>query len=56
MDTTVIENGIKQRAFELFVKRGGIHGNDQEDWYQAEKEVRDLNGKLKPNKRSNAKS
>jgi hypothetical protein len=30
---------IARRAFEIFLKRGGNHGNDLEDWLQAEKEV-----------------
>lgn len=51
-----IENDIKTRAFDLFVKRGEIHGNDQEDWFQAEMEIRSQNGKKKSNKRSIIKS
>jgi hypothetical protein len=34
-----IEDNVKQRAFELYINRGGIHGNDQEDWFLAEQEV-----------------
>jgi hypothetical protein len=30
---------IEQRAYELFVKRGGIHGYHFEDWQQAESEI-----------------
>jgi hypothetical protein len=44
MVTTHVEDRIKQRAYELYVKRGGNHGNDQEDWFQAEKEIRNSNG------------
>jgi hypothetical protein len=50
MDAIGIENSVKQRAFDIFVKRGEIHGNDQEDWFQAEKEVRFESGKKKSNK------
>jgi len=27
---------IAVRAYELFQKRGGHHGHDREDWYEAE--------------------
>lgn len=30
---------IEQRAYELFVNRGGIHGYHFEDWQQAESEI-----------------
>jgi hypothetical protein len=30
---------IAARAYEIFWARGGEHGHDQEDWYQAEREV-----------------
>ena len=56
MDATGIENSVRQRAFDLFVKRGEIHGNDQEDWFRAEKDVRDMVDKQKPGKRPVAKS
>jgi len=36
--TTLVEN-VKKRAFELYQKRGGKPGNDQDDWYMAEKEI-----------------
>jgi DUF2934 family protein len=28
---------IRQRAIEIHIERGGIHGCDQEDWMQAER-------------------
>ena len=31
---------IAQRAYERFLARGGEHGRDQEDWYEAEQSVR----------------
>jgi hypothetical protein len=30
---------IAQRAYELFVERGGAHGHDVEDWLTAESEL-----------------
>jgi hypothetical protein len=30
---------IAQRAYERFVTRGGEHGHDQEDWFEAEREL-----------------
>ena len=39
------ENGpslaeIRQRAFEIHIERGGIHGCDLDDWLQAQSELR----------------
>jgi hypothetical protein len=31
---------IAARAYELFLAHGAEHGRDQEDWYQAERELR----------------
>ena len=39
MVSTVLEESVKKRAYELFQKRGSKPGNEQEDWYQAEKEI-----------------
>ena len=30
---------IRQRAFEIHIERGGIHGYDLNDWWQAEREL-----------------
>jgi hypothetical protein len=30
---------IAQRAYELWLKRGGQHGSDQDDWLRAEREL-----------------
>jgi hypothetical protein len=30
---------IRQRAFEIHIERGGIHGCDPDDWLQAEREL-----------------
>jgi hypothetical protein len=39
-----VQNGptpaeIRQRAFEIHIERGGIHGCDLDDWIQAEREL-----------------
>jgi hypothetical protein len=31
---------IAQRAYELYLARGGEHGRDADDWLQAERELR----------------
>ena len=35
-----LEDEIRRRAYELFQERGGIPGNEHEDWVRAEREVR----------------
>jgi len=30
---------IRQRAYEIHLERGGVHGWDQDDWLQAEQEI-----------------
>lgn len=35
-------DAIAQRAFELFMSRGGTAGNDVSDWLQAEAELQSL--------------
>ncbi|HXE33865.1 MAG TPA: DUF2934 domain-containing protein [Verrucomicrobiae bacterium] len=37
--TTLAE--IRERAFEIHIERGGIHGCDLDDWLQAERELRE---------------
>jgi uncharacterized protein YndB with AHSA1/START domain len=32
---------IAERAFELFLARGGVHGYEREDWLEAEKQLRE---------------
>lgn len=32
---------IAQRAFELYLARGGEHGRHEEDWHRAEQEIRE---------------
>ena len=33
-------DAISKRAYELFLARGGEHGHHEEDWQQAERELR----------------
>ncbi len=33
---------IARRAYELYLERGGSHGQDWEDWLAAEREIRGL--------------
>lgn len=33
------ESEIRQRAFELYLHRGGVHGNAMQDWLEAEQEL-----------------
>jgi Protein of unknown function (DUF2934) len=35
---------IARRAYERFEARGGEHGRDQEDWFNAEQELRGARG------------
>ncbi|HEY7543492.1 MAG TPA: DUF2934 domain-containing protein [Blastocatellia bacterium] len=37
--TIPTEEEIACRAYEIFLRRGGDHGNDIEDWLQAEREL-----------------
>lgn len=32
---------IRQRAYEIHIERGGIHGCDLDDWLQAERELQE---------------
>ena len=40
---------IAQRAYELFMARGGAHGNDVDDWLIAESELMRGRGKRQAN-------
>jgi Protein of unknown function (DUF2934) len=33
---------IAQRAYELYLARGSVHGHEREDWLEAEKQLREL--------------
>lgn len=35
-----LEEEIRRRAYELYLQRGGLPGNESEDWITAEREVR----------------
>jgi len=39
MTTTMSKISVQERAYELFLERGGMHGSDQDDWYRAETEL-----------------
>ncbi len=38
----VFDEMIKKRAYELYLERGGIHGNHDKDWNDAEREIRTM--------------
>ena len=40
-NTEISEAEIRERAYEIYVERGGVDGLDEKDWFQAEKELRD---------------
>lgn len=43
---------IRQRAFEIYIERGRIHGSDLDDWMQAERELQEkTQGDRKSSKR-----
>ncbi|MEW6212227.1 MAG: DUF2934 domain-containing protein [Acidobacteriota bacterium] len=42
--TAPSEEEIARRAYEIFLQRGGDHGNDIEDWLQAERELSEESG------------
>ena len=56
MSDSEIQKSIEQRAFELYVQRGGLHGSDQHDWLQAEQEICTPLRTTKTSKRASAKS
>lgn len=55
MSIEQFEENVKQRAFELYCQKGETHGSDQEDWFQAEQEIRGRNSASKTGKRSGGK-
>jgi hypothetical protein len=30
---------VRERAYELYLSRGGEHGQDEDDWFRAEQEI-----------------
>ena len=41
---TDLERRIRERAYELYVQRGGQPGRAEEDWRLAEEEIRGITG------------
>lgn len=41
---TEVEQRIRQRAYELYIERGGGPGRADEDWRLAEEEIRGITG------------
>jgi hypothetical protein len=37
--TKPIDEAVAQRAYELFLARGGSHGSDLQDWLDAERQL-----------------
>jgi hypothetical protein len=40
MSSEPSEDDIRMRAYQKFLERGGYHGNDLEDWTEAEQELK----------------
>ncbi|HME90881.1 MAG TPA: DUF2934 domain-containing protein [Myxococcaceae bacterium] len=38
--TSITNEQIAARAYEIYLARGGENGHDVEDWYQAERELK----------------
>ena len=38
-DTGLSYDLVRARAYELYISRGGEHGQDQDDWFRAEQEL-----------------
>lgn len=51
---TITNEQIAERAFELFRKRGGRHGNDLDDWLHAEQELQ-VEARSKAGKKTSVK-
>jgi hypothetical protein len=34
------DDSVAKRAYERYLERGSEHGHDQEDWFEAEREIR----------------
>ena len=66
MDARPLQERIAERAYELYQKRGEYHGNDLDDWLEAERSILsehdnssaaapDLNTKPAPRAKSTAR-
>ena len=42
---------VEKRAYQKYTERGGAHGDDQKDWYEAEKELKGQKSKIKKEKK-----
>lgn len=42
---------IAKRAYQKYQERGGTNGDDQKDWYEAEKELKGAKSKIKKEKK-----
>lgn len=38
-DDLLVQKSIAMRAYELYVRRGGVDGHAEQDWLQAEEEI-----------------
>lgn len=56
MASMSFDESVQKRAFEFFLERGGVNGNDQEDWFRAENELRPKGKQGKPELRPKASS
>ncbi|MCE9666197.1 DUF2934 domain-containing protein [Myxococcus stipitatus] len=36
----LLHEQIARRAYEIYLSRGGTHGNAEQDWHQAERELK----------------
>jgi hypothetical protein len=41
-ETHVDPSAVAERAYQLFLARGGEHGHDLDDWVRAEQELRQV--------------
>lgn len=44
---SVSEDAIRERAYEIYLERGGLYAPPEADWLQAEKELRNASYKKK---------
>lgn len=45
LQTIFLEDRIRHRAYELYEKRGKQHGNELDDWLEAQKEILEADDK-----------
>jgi len=44
-EAAAFEEQVRKRAYAIYLERGGQDGSEMDDWLQAEKEIRQLQGK-----------